>query len=503
MRTWTYDEVAKHASREDCFVVLYNKVYDLTEFVPHHPGGAQIILKYAGKDATYVPELTSDIFDPVHPPGTIEKYLPAEALQGDVDVDTVPESVLQERRALEEEEAARRRDLPPLDRCLNLFDFEMVARKVLSPMAWAYYSSAADDQETLHENVAAFRRIWFRPRILRNVKHIDPSTSILGHPSSLPIYMTATALGRLGHPDGELNLVRAAAHTGLIQMVPTLSSCSFDEIVNERTADGRPTQFFQLYVNSDRNVVRDMLRQAEAANIQAIFITVDAPQLGRREKDMRMHFGDTGSNVQNASGDDVARDEGAARAISSFIDPGLDWDDVLWIKSQTRIPLLLKGVQCWEDAVLAAEMGLAGVVLSNHGGRQLDFARSAIEVLDEVVPALKQRNLYGRSFQLFVDGGIRRGTDVLKAIAMGATAVGLGRPFIYASSAYGAEGVIRAVQVLRDEIEMNMRLIGAPTLRDLTPAMLDLKALSARGQTVAQRDSTTVMDPIGPPKSHL
>lgn len=440
----------------------------------------------------------SGIFDPVHPKGTIEKHLPKEKFLGEVDVNTVPEEVRKEREAAAQEEVERRKSLPPLKQCLNLKDFELLAQQILTPMAWAYYSSASDDQETLHENVDVFRRIWFRPRVLRNVKFIDPSTYILGHPSPLPIYITATALGRLGHPDGELNLTRAAARTGLIQMIPTLSSCSFDEIVDARTPDGKPTQFFQLYVNSDRRVVRDMLRKAEEADVQAIFITVDAPQLGRREKDMRMHFDDTGSNVQNASGDEVERDEGAARAISSFIDPALDWNDVLWIKSQTRIPILLKGVQCWEDVVLASEMGLAGCVLSNHGGRQLDFARSGIEVLEEAVPELRKRGTFPRpNFQLFIDGGIRRATDVLKAIALGATAVGIGRPFIYAFSTYGADGVVRAVQILRDEIEMGMRLIGAPTLNDLVPEMLDLRALHARGGTLAEGPGTNVLDPHG------
>ncbi|WFD00236.1 L-lactate dehydrogenase (cytochrome) [Malassezia yamatoensis] len=497
MRVWDYDEVAQHSKREDCYVVLYDKVYDLTDFIPLHPGGPQIIVKYAGKDATA-------IFDPVHPQGTIEKFLPKEKFLGEVNTDTVPEEVKQERENIEKQEMEKRKNLPPLQQCLNLRDFELLAKQVLSPMAWAYYCSAADDQETLHENLSVYRRIWFRPRILRNVAHIDPSTCILGHRSTLPIYITATALGRLGHPDGEKNLTRAAARTGLIQMVPTLSSCSFDEIVNERTADGKPTQFFQLYVNSDRKVVLDMLRKAEAAGIQAIFITVDAPQLGRREKDMRMHFEDTGSNVQNTSGEDVSRDEGAARAISSFIDPALDWDDVLWIQSQTRIPLLLKGVQCWEDALLAYDMRLAGCVLSNHGGRQLDFARSGIEVLEEVVYELRKRGKApGPSFQLFVDGGIRRGTDVLKAVALGATAVGIGRPFIYAFSTYGADGVVRAVQILRDEIEMNMRLIGAPTIRDVVPEMLDLRSLHSRAATVGDRPDTDVLNPTGDRKSHL
>ncbi|WFD34948.1 L-lactate dehydrogenase (cytochrome) [Malassezia cuniculi] len=487
----SYQEVSKHNTREDCYVILYNKVYDMSEFIPHHPGGPQIIVKYAGKDATAV-------FDPVHAPGTIEKHLPKEKFIGELDLDTVPQEVRDAANAAQKEEEDRRKNIPPLSGCLNLFDLELVGSRVLSNMAWAYYSSAADDMATYNENRDVFRRIWFRPRILRNVKNIDLSTRILGHHTTLPIYITATALGRLGHPDGEMNLTKAAAREGITQMVPTLASCSAEEIAGARDENGAPTQFFQLYVNSDRRVAEEMIHNAEKLGFKGIFVTVDAPQLGRRERDMRTHFEDSGSDVQKKSGEDVQRDEGAARAISSFIDPSLDWNDIVWMKSVTRLPIILKGVQCWEDAVMAAEFGLAGVVLSNHGGRQLDFARSSVEILAETVDALKERGLFPRpGFEIFVDGGFRRGTDVLKAIAMGATAVGIGRPFLYAYSAYGPDGVVHALRLLRAEMEMNMRLIGAPTLKDLVPEMVDLKALHHRGSGAPTSDDTTVFNPKG------
>jgi len=467
-----FEEVARHTSPDDCWVALGGKVYNMTSFLPDHPGGPQIIIKNAGKDVTR-------LFEATHPAGTLEKYLPKECYLGDLDASSVPDSVKQAQKKEEEEEKARRANVPPMAQCLNLNDFEAAGRQAMSPEAWAYYSSAADDEHTLRENRNVFERIWFRPRILRNVKEVDCSTQLLGYPSSMPVYITATALGRLGHPDGELNLTRGAARSGVIQMVPTLSSCSFDEIVQERR-NGLPLQFFQLYVNSDRKVVLDMLRRAEEADIKAIFVTVDAPQLGRREKDMRMHFGGEGSNVQGGTVE--KRDEGAARAISTFIDPSFDWDDLLFITRNTRLPVLLKGVQTWEDVVLACEMGLAGVVLSNHGGRQLNFAPPAIAVLEEAVHELKKRHMFpNKNFQLFVDGGFRRGTDVLKAIALGATAVGVGRPLLYAYSAYGSDGVVRALELLRDEIEMDMRLLGARTLQEVVPEMLDLRAMHARG----------------------
>ncbi|PPQ83617.1 hypothetical protein CVT25_006302, partial [Psilocybe cyanescens] len=456
------------------------KVYDVTDFLDEHPGGSKIILKYAGKDAT---------LGPVEP-NTVEK---------------VEVIITDEEKARQERMSNR----PPLDEILNLHDFESIARQVMPEKAWAYYSSAADDEITHRENHAAYHRIWFRPQILVDVTKVDWSTSILGHKSSMPVYITATALGKLGHPDGELNLTRAAAKHNVIQMVfvasfpiqhtlillhkiPTLASCSFDEIVD--AAQPGQIQFLQLYVktsivhalteawiryvNKDRNITKRLVQHAEKRGIKGLFITVDAPQLGRREKDMRMKFtAEDPSEVSKSGSDGVDRSQGAARAISSFIDPGLQWSDLDWFKNITKMPLILKG-----DALKAYDLGLAGVVLSNHGGRQLDFARSGIEILVEVVANLKEKRgltFPNARFQLFVDGGVRRATDVIKAIALGATAVGVGRPFIYAFSSYGEEGVDKALKILHDEFEMNMRLIGAKSIKDITPDMVDASNISS------------------------
>ncbi|KAG9008676.1 hypothetical protein FRB90_008778 [Tulasnella sp. 427] len=301
----------------------------------------------------------------------------------------------------------------------------------------------------------------------------------------MPVYITATALGKLGHPDGELNLTRAAGKHGVIQMIPTLASCSFDEIMDAGVND--QVFFMQLYVNKDREKTKKIAQHAEKRGVKALFITVDAPQLGRREKDMRMKFEDSGAAVQAKSNDQVDRNQGAARAISSFIDPGLSWSDIPWFRSITKMPIILKGVQCWEDAVLAAEAGCDGIVLSNHGGRQLDTTRSGIEILPEVVDELRKRGLFPNpNFSIFVDGGIRRATDVLKAIALGATAVGVGRAFIYAFSAYGQEGVEKAIKILDDEFEMNMRLIGARNLSEVVPSMVDASSLNLHVTTVPE-----------------
>jgi L-lactate dehydrogenase (cytochrome) len=372
------------------------------------------------------------------------------------------------------ERQERIKNMPKLEACYNLMDFEAVARYVMKKPAWAYYSSGADDEITMRENHSAFHKIWFRPRVLVDVENVDISTTMLGTKVDIPFYVTATALGKLGHPEGEVVLTRGAKKHNVVQMIPTLASCSFDEIVDAK--EGDQVQWLQLYVNKNREITKRIVQHAEKRGCKGLFITVDAPQLGRREKDMRSKFEDTGSSVQNKGGDNVDRSQGAARAISSFIDPSLSWKDIPWFMSITKMPIILKGVQRVEDVIRAVETGVQGVVLSNHGGRQLDFARSGIEILAEVMPVLRERNLQDK-IEIFVDGGVRRATDIIKALCLGAKGVGIGRPFLFAMSAYGLPGVDRAMQLLKDEMVMNMRLIGASSVDQLDPTMIDTTGL--------------------------
>ncbi|KAI1074960.1 FMN-dependent dehydrogenase-domain-containing protein [Whalleya microplaca] len=459
-------EVSKHGDKESCWVIVHGKAYDVTEFLPEHPGGSKIILKYAGKDAT-------EEFDPIHPPDTLDKYLDKSKHLGVVDMSTVAK-VEQEEDPEEVERQKRIEDKPLLSQCYNLMDFEAVAKKVMKRGAWGYYSSAADDEITLRENHEAFHRIWFRPKILVDVKEVDFTTTMLGTKVDIPFYVTATALGKLGHPEGEVLLTRAAKKHNVVQMIPTLASCSFDEIMD--AAEGDQVQWLQLYVNSDRAITKRIVEHAEKRGCKGLFITVDAPQLGRREKDMRSKFTDQGSNVQ--SGEATDNSQGAARAISSFIDPALSWKDIPWFKSITKMPILLKGVQRVEDVLKAIEAGVQGVVLSNHGGRQLDFARSGVEVLAETMPILRDLGLENK-IEIFIDGGVRRATDIIKALCLGAKGVGIGRPFLYAMSGYGQEGIERAMQLLKDEMEMNMRLIGCARVDELNPSLLDVRNLGS------------------------
>ncbi|PSN66959.1 hypothetical protein BS50DRAFT_573747 [Corynespora cassiicola Philippines] len=483
-------DIAEHNSKDSCWVIVHGRAYDVTEFLPEHPGGSKIILKYAGKDAT-------EEFDPIHPPDTLDKYLDKSKHLGEVDMGTVE----QEEKEVDPDEEARQeriQRMPILEQCYNLMDFEAVARNVMKKTAWAYYSSGADDEITMRENHSAFHKIWFRPRILVDVENVDTSTTMLGSKVNMPYYVTATALGKLGNPEGEVILTRGAKKHNVIQMIPTLASCSFDEICD--AAEDGQVQWLQLYVNKDREVTKRIVEHAEKRGCKGLFITVDAPQLGRREKDMRSKFSDVGTNVQSTSGDNVDRSQGAARAISSFIDPSLSWKDIPWFQSITKMPIILKGVQCVEDVIRAVESGVQGVVLSNHGGRQLDFARSGIEVLAEVMPVLRERNWQDK-IEIYIDGGVRRATDIIKALCLGAKGVGIGRPFLYAMSAYGLPGVDRAMQLLQDEMEMNMRLVGATKISDLNPTLIDTRGLSMHTSTVPLDTlSRNVYDPLAGPK---
>lgn len=484
----TGKEVAEHNSSKSCWVIVHGKAYDVTEFLPEHPGGTKIILKYAGKDAT-------EEFEPIHPPDTLDKYLDQSKHLGDVDMETV-----KHEEKVETPEEKERQDritrMPGLEQCYNMMDFEAVAKNVMRRTAWAYYSSGADDEITLRENHAAFHKIWFRPRILVDVEKVDFSTTMLGTKVDIPFYVTATALGKLGNPEGEVILTRAARKHNVIQMIPTLASCPFDEIMD--AAEGDQVQWMQLYVNKDRSITKKIVQHAESRGCKGLFITVDAPQLGRREKDMRTKFTEAGSNIQ--SGSQTDNSQGAARAISSFIDPGLSWKDIPWFQSITKMPIILKGVQRVEDVIRAIESGVQGVVLSNHGGRQLDFARSGIEVLAEVMPVLRERGWENR-IEIFVDGGVRRATDIIKALCLGAKGVGIGRPFLYAMSAYGLPGVERAMQLLKDEMEMNMRLIGCSSIDQLNPTLVDTRGLSAHYTGVpTDHLGLSVYDPLITPK---
>jgi L-lactate dehydrogenase (cytochrome) len=452
------DEVAKHNKPEDCWVVLNGQAYDLTAFADEHPGGAGIIMKYGGRDA-------SKAFNPIHPKDIVNT-LPKSAHLGPV---TPAEAPVEAKADDDSDDETDENEIPDISMMVNVWDFELIAKQKVSKEAWAYLMSGADDEVCLRENHAAFHRVILKPKVLVDVDKIDMSTTILGTKCSIPMYITSCALGRLYHEEGEMELCRGAHMADIPQLCPTLASCTMDEMLSAR-AEGQ-TQWWQLYVNKDRELTKSVVQRAEANGFKALFVTVDAPLLGRRERDMR-NKAKISASVQTKQKEKVPTSQGTTRAISSFLDPALNWKDVPWLRSITKMPIILKGVQTGEDAIKSYEAGVNGIVVSNHGGRQLDFARSGIEMLVEVMDALKSINADLDKFTVLVDGGFRRGSDVFKALALGAKGIGIGRPSLVGVAAYGSEGVDKVLQIFKDELEMHMRLMGTPTIKDMVPEMI-------------------------------
>lgn len=478
-------QVQEHNSRESCWVIIKNKVYDVTDFLPDHPGGAKIILKYAGKDAT-------EAYEPIHPPDALDKNLPPEKHLGELDASAAQDldNARRNRKKSADEIRVEREQAkkPPLSHIISLQDMETVARKVMPYKALAYYASASDDELTNFENARAFSRFFFHPRVLRKLSNCDASTTILGYKSPIPVFVSGAALAKLGHPDGEANITRGAGRTGLIQMVSSNASLSYAEIAAARVSPDQ-VLFFQLYKHKDNDVALKRIREVEQLGYKAIFLTVDAPFPGNRERDARASWeleeieraaeegeaksaGEMPLTRQTIEDAEVEVDTGGtAGSLLQNDDVDMTWEATIpWLRSVTNLPVLIKGIQCVEDAVLAAEAGVDGILLSNHGGRQMPYALPPLEVLYKI---RQQRPDLFDKMEIYIDGGISRGSDVVKAVCLGAKAVGLGRPFLYAQSAYGAEGVVKIIRILEREIYMCMRLIGARTVDDLVPQMVE------------------------------
>lgn len=357
---------------------------------------------------------------------------------------------------------------PPSDP-LNLFDFERIAAERLPGAAYDYYASGAHDEVTLRENRAAFERLRLHYRVLAGVGERDTHTVILGRTHDWPVLLAPTAFARMAHPDGELAVARAAGQAGVTQVLSTLATTRLEDVAAEAA---RPP-WFQLYVFRDRALTLDLVRRAEAAGYEALVLTVDAPLLGQRERDARNGFSlPSGLAAENLP--DAARgvtgsagESGLFAYFRALIDPALDWHDLDWLCAATPLPVLVKGIVRADDAVRALDHGAAGVIVSNHGGRQLDTAPATIEVLPRITAALA-----GRA-PVLMDGGVRRGTDIVKALAHGAAAVLIGRPVLWGLAADGEAGVRTVLRLLRAELDLAMALCGAANLGALTPDLLD------------------------------
>ncbi|HZC04268.1 MAG TPA: alpha-hydroxy acid oxidase [Ktedonobacterales bacterium] len=354
---------------------------------------------------------------------------------------------------------------------INLFEYEPLARELIDPVSWDYYQGGANDEVTLRGNRLAFERIRLRPRMLAGVGACDTRTTALGEPLRMPILVAPTAYQKLAHADGECAMARGAGEAGSLMCVSTMSTTSLEEVAQAATGP----LWFQLYVYRDRAVTESLVRRAERAGYRALVVTVDMPAVGRREADVRNGFG-LPPHLSLANFTGLLSEEGrvapGASALSIYADHQLDsdltWEGIDWLSSITALPIVLKGILTAEDAALAVAHGVAGIVVSNHGGRQLDGATPGIEALPEVVETVAGR------CEVYMDGGVRRGTDVLKALALGARAVLVGRPALWALAVGGAAGVECALGLLHDEVKLAMALAGRPTLASIDRTLVRL-----------------------------
>jgi isopentenyl diphosphate isomerase/L-lactate dehydrogenase-like FMN-dependent dehydrogenase len=341
---------------------------------------------------------------------------------------------------------------------ITVADYFEEAAKRVDPAVWCYFEGGAGDEVTLRANVAAHGRWRFRPRMLVDVSEISTATTVLGTPVSMPLLVAPYAMQRLLDPEGERATARAAAAAGTLMCVSTITSCSHAEIAE--AAPGAP-RWFQLYVLKDRARTLDHVAEARESGYSAVVLTVDMPLLGRRERDLRLGFQIPADlPLPYIRGDDPAQAETMAQHFQTG--PALTWRDLEWVAAESRLPVVLKGILTAEDGALAVEHGADAVIVSNHGGRQLDGVAAGLDALPEVVEAVAGR------CEVYVDGGVRRGGDVLKALALGARAVLAARAFAAGLAVGGEAGVAAVLALLREEIELGLGLLGCTSPEHVT-----------------------------------
>jgi L-lactate dehydrogenase (cytochrome) len=395
-------------------------------------------------------------------------------------------SVLRFRR-LELDPVARR-----LARAASVADLRAIARRRLPRGVFDYIDGGAEDERTMAANAAAFAAVTFRPRVLRDVGEVDTSTTLLGRPLPLPLVLAPTGFTRIADPDGELAVARAASRAGVPYTLSTLSTRSIEEVAGV----GSSPKWFQVYVWRDRGLVKEMIGRAASAGYEALVLTVDTAVLGRRERDVRRGFSlppkiGPGTlvdgalhpawtwrflrsdpvrfaNVRDAAG---VGDGRTAVTLSEYVntqfDPGLSWRDVEWMRSVWSGPLVIKGVQAVDDARLAADAGVEAIALSNHGGRQLDSAPAALDLVPPVADAVGDR------LEIICDGGVRRGSDIVKAVALGARACMAGRAYLYGLGAAGERGVDHVLGLLGADVRRTMALVGASSVAGLGRGLVE------------------------------
>ncbi|NXV43996.1 HAOX2 oxidase, partial [Uria aalge] len=327
--------------------------------------------------------------------------------------------------------------------CLS--DFEAYAKKYLPKIAWDFFAAGADDCSTRDENILAYSRIRFRPRMLRDVSMMDIRTKLLGTEISFPVGIAPTGFHQLAWPDGEKSTARAAEAMNTCYIASTYSTCTLEEI---SAAAPSGLRWFQLYIHRNRAVSQQLVQRAEALGFQGLVLTADLPYTGKRRDDVRNGFRlPPHMKLKNL--------EGAFEVCKmSLLDPSVTWNDIYWLRSLTHLPIIIKGILTKEDAELAVRHGVQGIIVSNHGGRQLDGGPATIDALVEVAEAVQGR------VEVYLDGGIRKGSDVLKALALGAKCVFIGRPALWGLAYKGEEGLQEVLRILQDEFRLSMALAG-------------------------------------------
>jgi len=339
-------------------------------------------------------------------------------------------------------------------------DLEAEARRRLDPAVYDFYAGGAADEVTLRANETAFARISLVPRVLTGHRARDLGVDLLGSRADMPVLVAPTAFHRLAHPEGELATAQAVAKVGSIMIVSMASTVAIEQVA----AAGAPL-WFQLYIQPDLAFTEAIVRRAEGAGCAALVVSVDSPVFGRRERDLRNGFRELPPGMCCENLRDPA-DGGQPRRIA--FPPDLSWADIRWLRERTALPIVLKGIAHPDDARLAVDNGADAIIVSNHGGRQLDTMPAAIELLPPIAAAV------GGRVPLLLDGGIRRGTDVVKALALGAVAVAVGRPVLWGLAVAGAHGVLQVLQTLQSELDSTLALCGCGSPADVTRDLVRL-----------------------------
>lgn len=470
-------EVMSHNKINDCWIVIDGNVYDVTMFLSQHPGGVARIMEFAGKDATAK-------FHQMHSSATLEKMKDHLIYIGKLSGAFENELSEEEIRIMEQ-----KAKIPPLSKIFCLSDFEGVAKKVLPKSTFFYYATSSSDEYTLRENHYAYSRVFFRPKILQDIEEVTTETEFLGTKVNLPIYITAFAGSKLAHPLGELNLQAAAYKANVMQMVPKQNSYTYEEFFSRVPDDQNQWLQFHFDTQEELDNLDNWVKKAGTLpSVKGLFLNVDLADIGNREKDSRQRAATAGSEYL---------DEMTDNKFGSH--PKITWRTIENVIKNTNLPVALKGVQRGEDVVLAAQKGVKAVILSNHGGRQLDFSRPPLEVLVEAKQMLKEKKLDDK-IEIYLDGGVRRGSDIIKALCLGAKGVGLGRPFLYAMAGYGEDGVSHLINILQAEIENNMRLLGVDKIEDLNETLVDCKSLSFKNPRINDSLYDEAYEPLQFPK---